>query len=140
MNETTLVHRLLLAFTKAGARLFRNNSGIGWAGSPVYKVHKPELVQLNPGDVVVRHARPLHAGLCDGSSDAIGWQSIEITPAMVGGKLAVFVAVEAKSRFGRLTVEQAQFLGAVKSAGGIAIEARDVDTAVSELGASYKGG
>lgn len=138
-NETTLLHRLLLAFTGAGARVFRNNSGIGWAGAPIYKAHKPELVQLNPGDVIVRHARPLHAGLCDGSSDAIGWQSIEITAEHVGQKIAVFVALEAKALRGRLTEEQSHFLSAVRDAGGIAIEARDVETAVSALRKGLRG-
>lgn len=133
MNETTLLHRLLLAFTKAGARVFRNNIGIGWAGSPVYKVHRVETVTLHPGDVVVRHARPLHAGLCEGSSDAVGWQSIEITPDLIGKRIAVFVALEAKALRGRLSEEQSHFLAAVRDAGGIGICARSTDEALKEL-------
>lgn len=58
-------------------------------------------------------------GLCEGSSDLIGWQSVTITPEMVGRRVAVFVALECKSETGRVTPEQERFIAAVNLSGGI---------------------
>ena len=35
-------------------------------------------------------------GLSIGSSDLIGWRSVEVTPEMVGKRVAIFAAVEVK--------------------------------------------
>jgi hypothetical protein len=59
--------------------------------------------------------RTIRYGLCRGSADLIG---------ICDGR---FIAVEVKSAKGRLTTEQAAFLGMVRSLGGIAIVARSVD-------------
>lgn len=93
------------AATNIGWRLFRNNTG---------------RIQAKSGAWV-------QFGLCVGSSDLIGWKSRQIMPEDVGKRIAVFVAVEAKSLNGRLTEEQEAFLGCVAEAGGIAIEARSVE-------------
>ena len=63
-------------------------------------------------------------GLCEGSSDLIGWVSREITPDMVGKRIAQFLAVETKSPKGRASSEQKNFIAAVKKAGGAAGIAR----------------
>ncbi len=63
-------------------------------------------------------------GLSPGSSDIIGWQSVEVTQDMVGQKLAVFVAIEAKAEKGRVSPHQQQFIETVKQFGGIAGVAR----------------
>lgn len=76
-------------------------------------------VMVTPADVVVRNARPLHAGLCKGSSDIIGWMSVLITPGMVGKKTAVFLALEVKKNT-KATSEQLNFVDRVRAAGGIA--------------------
>ena len=44
---------------------------------------------------------------------------------MVGEKIAIFTAVELKTKNVKLTKEQANFLEQVKAAGGIAIEKRE---------------
>lgn len=62
----------------------------------------------------------MRAGLCEGSSDLIGWTTVEITPEMVGRKVAVFTAVEVKVPGKRPTAEQVNFLAQVRTAGGIA--------------------
>lgn len=140
MNETTLLHRLMLAFTKARARVFRNHVGLGWQGRhTIFRSSGTVSLRVNPGDVFIEKARPLHAGLCTGSSDLVGWNPVQVTPELVGKTIAVFMAVEAKTEHGKLSEEQSNFLAAVRDAGGIAIEARNVDAAVEVLRGALRG-
>lgn len=73
----------------------------------------------NSTDLLIQDARPLHAGLCEGSSDLIGWTTKTVTPDMVGKPVAVFTAIEVKSGTGRATKEQINFLKVVRESGGI---------------------
>jgi hypothetical protein len=59
----------------------------------------------------------------------IGWRTITVTPEMVGQQLAVFTSIEVKTPTGRIRPEQHAWLGAVRSAGGIAGIARSVEDA-----------
>lgn len=97
VRESTVLS-MVLRLGRGATRLFRNNTG-----------------QFRTED-----GRVVRTGLCVGSSDVIGWQSVEITPEMVGRRVAVFVALEAKSDTGRPTREQMAFIAAVRAAGGIA--------------------
>ena len=76
--------------------------------------------------MVVRQGRPLHAGLCVGSGDLIGYSTIEITPDMVGQRVAVFASVEVKAPKGRVSPEQAAFAQHIRSVGGLSGIARSV--------------
>ena len=117
MKEQQIQTRWLLNISRRpDVRMFRNNVGTGWQGQVVSK----EL-----GAVVIQNARPLHAGLCVGSSDLIGWKTVTITPDMVGQQVAIFVAAEVKTATGRLTGEQSNFLTKVRDAGGLAVVIRD---------------
>lgn len=123
MSETTILWDILKKVGNlAQVRLFRNNTGVGWAGQAV---RVP-----NSANVVVKNARPLHAGLIEGSSDLIGWKSITVTPDMVGKKIAVFAAVEVKTSTGRATDQQMTFINNVIKAGGIAGIARNSQEAI----------
>lgn len=110
MSEMAILRKIMLACGNGAARLWRNQVG---------------QYELADG-------RILRSGLCKGSSDLIGWQTVEVTPEMVGQRVAVFVALEVKDR-GRLTAEQAQFLEVVRRAGGIAGEVRSVEDAEALL-------
>lgn len=99
----------MLACSKAGARVFRNNVGVAVA----------------PNGGVVRY------GLCNGSSDLIGWQTVTVTPDMVGKKIAVFVAIETKTQKGRASTEQKNFIERVNEAGGIAGIAKSDEDALN---------
>jgi hypothetical protein len=123
-SERETQNRILLTCSRGDTRLFRQNVGQGWAG---------RLVSNQAGRVTLQDARPLIAGLCTGSSDLIGWRSIEVTAEMVGRRLAVFAAVEVKSATGRPTEQQRAFLAAVADAGGIACVARSVEEAQRAL-------
>jgi hypothetical protein len=66
-----------------------------------------------------------------GGSDLLGFHSITITPEMVGRKVAVFLAIECKSKTGKATPEQKNFIEFVKSRGGIAGIARSASEAIT---------
>lgn len=94
--------------------MFRQNVGQAWAGSKI-------IAQKPSKSVLIEDAMPLTMGLTKGSSDLIGWTSVEITPDMVGSSVAVFTAVECKrSHGGRVTPEQKHFVERVIEAGGMA--------------------
>lgn len=132
MNETSLRNAVLLAVSKLGARLFRNNTGMAWIGRSE-KILKASTVRVFPGDVVIREARPLHAGLVKGGADLIGWTSTRIEPEDVGRTVAVFTALELKTGRLKATPEQANFVEQIKMAGGIAGIVRDVEEATRLL-------
>lgn len=102
-------------------RIFRNNTGMGWAG---------ESHRTKTGDMLIKKPYPLRAGLCKGSSDEIGWTTIEITADMVGKKIAVFTALEVKKKTGKARKEQLNFLNNVIKSGGIAGIVRSAEEAV----------
>lgn len=124
LSERQIQTQILLQCGRGDTRLFRQNVGQGWVG---------RLIRQQAGTVELAAARPLHAGLCEGSSDLIGWRTVEVTPDMVGQRLAVFTAIEVKSETGRPTPEQMKFLDAVRNAGGIACVARSVEDAERAL-------
>lgn len=119
-SEGDIMRSLMKRLSVTGARVFRNNVGTGWVG---------KVIRRAEGQITLDQPRPLEAGLCTGSSDLIGWRSITITPDMVGKTVAVFTAVETKTRFGRLSPDQANFLRVVHDAGGVAIIATNDDHA-----------
>lgn len=133
MAERDIIQKIILAYSRIGARIFRNNTGMGWAGK-VSRPHKRMLIQVDPGDIIIRQARPLHAGLCEGSSDLIGWTPMKITQDDVGKTVAIFTAIEVKYGSTRTTKEQASFTDAVLRSGGLSCIARSVDDALSILG------
>ena len=129
MTEHITQQRILLACGSGDTRLWRNNVGTGWAGAAT-KVQRRGMVAVEPGDVVIRQGRPLHAGLCVGSSDLIGYRVVD--------GVAQFVALEVKSATGRPTAQQTQFLDHITSAGGCAGIVRSVEDAQSLLGSDAK--
>ena len=134
--EAQIQQAVLLKCSTGPARLFRNNVGTGWAGpaTRITAANRFTIGQtLQPGDVVVRQGRPLHAGLCVGSGDLIGYSSVTITPDMVGQRVAVFASVEVKAPKGRVSPEQAAFAQHIQQAGGLAGIARSVSDAEAIL-------
>ena len=124
MKEQDIQNLRRIELSKQGIMNFRNNTGMGWAGKSV-KIYKQQSVVCKPGDVVVRQARPLHAGLCEGSSDIIGIESVVITEDMVGKTVGIFLAEEIKTPTGRVSGKQQVFIDNVNEAGGIGRIVRD---------------
>jgi hypothetical protein len=107
MSETALQNKIRLAVGKLKtARLFRNNVGM---------------------------INGVQFGLCVGSSDLIGFQSVTVTPEMVGQKVAIFTAIEVKIETGKVSEQQTKFVEMVRKFGGIGAVVRSVDDAVDLL-------
>lgn len=118
-----------MEFSRLGGRLFRNNVAKSWIG---------KYSKLEDGSVLIKNPRRLNSGLCEGSSDLIGWTSVTITADMVGRTLAIFTAIEVKSSTKmKATKEQQSFIHAVNASGGIGVIARelkDILVGVSKYG------
>lgn len=112
MLETPILKNIQVALVKFGARVFRNQVG---------------TYQLMDG-------RWLSSGLCVGSSDLIGWYSVEVTSNMIGKKVAIFMAVEVKRpKKGKRSDLQVNFINTVRDSGGIAFFANSADEATELL-------
>ena len=111
-SEHEIQQRIRLACGHGAVRLWRNNTGA----------------------LVDQQGRFVRFGLCKGSSDLIGLHSLEITPEMVGQRVAQFVALEVKTSQGVLSPEQRAFLRLVQELGGVAAVCRSVEEAEQLLG------
>lgn len=120
MKEASIQALGLCETSKAGATMFRVNTGWAWAGKVVRKYTE----NFNKY-ITIENAQPLEAGLVKGGSDTIGWVSVVITPEMVGQKVAIFAAVEYKTEKGKPTPPQLRFIDNVNKAGGRAGIARN---------------
>lgn len=89
------------------------------------------LFRNNVGTATTSTGSVIKFGLCPGSSDLIGWTTIEITPEMIGRRIAVFTAIEVKSATGRASDKQKKFIKRIHDCGGIAGVARSLDDAVN---------
>lgn len=112
--ETVLQNRIRLAISSIcrDCTIFRNHCGA-----------------LKDG----RTNRLVTFGLSPGSPDLVGWKSVEITPDMVGSRVAVFCGIEIKTPSGTLRDDQANWLHRLADAGGITGVARSVEDAISIL-------
>jgi hypothetical protein len=109
-QETILQQNIRLAIGKLpGVRLFRNNVG---------------MIESKDGAFI-------HYGLCKGSSDLIGYVSKEITPDMIGQRVALFTAIEIKAGKGKPTAQQQAFIDRVHFDGGISGIARSEQEAIA---------
>ena len=100
--------------SKVGTKVMRNNVGTALVGKP-------------PNEVMIRF------GLAAGSSDLIGWTPIEITSEMVGQTLAIFTAVEVKTKTGKIGEKQKTFLYTLQANGGLAITPTSAEEAVEQI-------
>jgi hypothetical protein len=111
-KEKNLINEYLLNLPE-NMRMFRTNSGMAWAGKAVKK-----------GDaIIIKNARPFH-GMPEGWPDLTGWETVVITPDMVGQKIAVFSVVEVKTGSTKLSKKQNQFKELILKMGGRFLELR----------------
>ena len=91
------------------------------------------LFRNSVGEAKAADGRYIIYGLCPGSADLIGWQTVTVTPDMMGKKIAVFLSVEVKGTNGTVRPDQQNWLEKVQEAGGIAIVARSADAVQDRL-------
>jgi hypothetical protein len=112
VSEADILARVRIRLSQLGARIWRNNCGV-----------LPD-----------RRGIPIRFGVANpGGSDLIGYHTVLVTPGMVGARVAVFVACEAKAPSGVPTREQHHFLETVAADGGIAILAHSDQEAQEQL-------
>lgn len=126
MAEGALLKKFMLEYSKIGSRLFRANSGRAWTGKSVGPFKESKKVDVYPGDILIRKARPFH-GMQAGTSDLIGWTTIQITPDMIGQSAAIFTAAELKTAGTATTQKQHAYIRTVNEAGGIGVIAKQLD-------------
>ena len=115
MNEETKLMRLIMvALTQADCLVFRNETAGAYVGRVI---HKDARI------VTLTNAQMMTFGLCVGSSDIIG----------IHKPTGRFLAVEVKTKTGRASKEQNNFIEQVRAANGIAGLARSVQEALDLL-------
>lgn len=126
-TESDVEKRIIKHCSKIGATVFKNNTGSAFRGIKKRISIGGKLLTAILNPAIVKF------GLIKGSSDLIGYTPVEITPEMVGTKLAVFTAIEVKKdkagKYGA-TPEQLRFISNVKRVGGLATVAdceKDID-------------
>lgn len=118
--ESEVQQELQIEAAKCGAILERNNSGMLYneQGTPV---------RYGLGNTSAKHQENMK------SSDLIGGQTIIVTPEMVGQRLLVMVAVEAKredwspKELNKHEIAQLNYMKWIVSRGGKAGFAKNVD-------------
>jgi len=126
MKEGNIQSEISIELSKARhVRIFRNNVAQTYIG---------EVIQKDAKTITLANYRVLHAGLCVGSSDLIGLESLSITPEMVGQKIARFIGIEVKTPTGHIKKEQIAFQNFINERGGKAVIVRSVDEAKEAFG------
>jgi len=110
-SEGALSRHLRILASKLEARLFRNQIG----------------------HYTIQGGRKITTGLGVGSPDLVGWLALEITPEMVGCRVAVFVGIEVKTGRRKATAKQSAWLATIRAAGGLAMVARSEADALEVL-------
>lgn len=106
-------------------RFFRNHVGTGW--------HGKEDREAKPGKLVLINARKVSFGLQEGSQDLFGWVSVEITPEMVGKRIAIAAGIEVKRPGEKPKPHQENWARMMGDLGGICIVATSPEQALEEL-------
>lgn len=115
MNPETKIQRLImLALSEAGHTVWRNETGRFWTGKPIHK---------DGQTVTLSGAMMIPCGLCVGSCDLIGIQT----------GTGRFFAIEVKTKKGRASKEQINYITHVNQKGGIAGIARSPEEALELL-------
>lgn len=104
------MREIQLALSDAGHRVVRVNAGRGWVGPST---------RHGDGSVTIRNAQPF-LGLPDGVSDLIGCAND-----------GAFVAIEVKTKTGRLSPAQAAYIDMMRRLGGRAGVARSIEEALA---------
>ena len=117
-KETALVRDIQIALQNdADATLWRNNVGTGWQGE-VKRIPKQKAI-------LIKNPRLITFGVGgEGASDLVGLTVVEVTPDMIGEKIAVFTSVECKTLTGRMLLRQKDWANVMGRAGALYVKAQ----------------
>ena len=110
-SEAHIQAEIMLALSEAGCLVWRNETAGAWVG---------RIIHQEAASITLAGARMIQVGLCMGSADIIG-----VAP---DGR---FLAVEVKSKTGRASTQQLNFINAINHRGGIAGIARSAEEALN---------
>ena len=118
-SETDIQGEIMIAASRMGARLLRNQVSLAFASNRHKVLRAGENYRATGGEALLFDHRKVSTGLGKGSPDLIGWTPITITPDMVGKTLAVFTGVEAKRPGQKPRPEQQKWIDLIIGQGGI---------------------
>lgn len=129
-NETQ--KQIWARLSRLGGRFFRINTGRAWLSSL-----GPKGCVKTPQGMLIKQSRSIALGFSTASGESVtgtldlnGYITMEITPEMVGRKVAIYSAFDAKrSEGGKKTKEQQETIDRITAAGGIAGFANSPDEA-----------
>lgn len=96
--------------------------------------HFSVMFRNNVGGIKDKSGKWVKFGLVKGSSDLIGWTPVTVTQEMVGKQIAVFTAIECKTKTGKATDAQLYFIARIWADNGFAGIARNVEDAMKIIG------
>jgi len=120
MEEIKIQNRIAIECSDKETRLWKNDNGLAWQG---------KVSRLKNNAMLISHAKAISYGLGKGSADLVGFKKVKITQEMVGSELAVFVAIEVKTKNGRASQDQKNYINMIDSHGGISGIAKSVEDA-----------
>jgi len=128
--HTTVLREALVSASMQGWRLAINSISEGFMVPKRQIINEYDTSGRNGVHKIIEVIDPRWQSFglfVPGGFDLLGWQTIIITPDMVGAKLAVFTAVDAKTKgYADLSDEQKNFAGLILNAGGLPYRA-DLD-------------
>jgi len=116
--------RIAISQNKLGTS-FRTNVGQAYTGDKITK--------QNDGSIKIKNPRPFNTGLPKGFSDLLIITPITITNEMVGQQFARAGFLEIKTKTGRPTKDQVNFIEQMQGLGARAGIARSIEDAVKVL-------
>ena len=126
MSEKDIQTTIMLALGKIrNLRVFRNHVGKGVTGRIIRG--------KSPGEWHVTNGRMTTFGLGPDTPDLVGWETITVTPAMVGQKIATIFFVEVKDLKGALSPGQRTFIEFARGMGCKVVVARSAEEAVAQI-------
>lgn len=117
MTEHDIQNSIRIALSRNGIYTERSNAGKFWGGKVIAHDGKRVVIE-NPTQIV---------GAVAGTSDLIGFRSLQVTQDMVGKTIAQFIAIEVKKPGERPRENQIAYLNMVNKRGGVGIWVDNVD-------------
>ena len=126
MLEHDIQNSIRLAISESNLGVsFRTNVGQAWTGE--------QIIKNFDKSITIKKPRPFDTGLPKGFSDLLVINSVEITPNMVGKKMAIASFIEVKTPKGKPTEQQINFIERMQELGAKAGIARSPDDAIEIL-------